>query len=190
MRAATNTKWLQLDSEPRLQLDLDDEDDLFADPKVTTPGLQTQRIVLPLLANLNHVDDAGEEKQDNASTHHPDQEEELEKPWCPEDTEDPPVLALRKKPTIGKRASPPNPLQLSQEASRLQSLPPRSTRSLAKSPHLQKSPPTRFCAPQLLLQTTNPKEARRTNPAAPKTCCNGRIHSGGLANHHCGDTST
>ena len=71
--------------------------------KVTrTPGLQTRRIVLPLLANLNRVDDAGEDEQDDTPMHNQDQEEEPEEPESPEETEDPHVLAPRKKPPIGK----------------------------------------------------------------------------------------
>jgi hypothetical protein len=70
--------------------------------KVTTPGLQTRRIVLPLLANLNRVDDAGEDEQDDTPMHNQDQEEEPEEPESPEETEDPPLLSLRKKPPVGK----------------------------------------------------------------------------------------
>jgi hypothetical protein len=58
---------------PRIQLDSDDEDDLFADPKVTTPGLQTRRIVSPSLANLNRLNDDDEE-QDDTPMHNQDQE--------------------------------------------------------------------------------------------------------------------
>ena len=68
--------------------------------------------------------------------------------------------------------------------SHFQSLPQRTTRPLAKSPHLRKIPPTHLCAPRPLLQTANPKEARSANPAAPKTRLDGRIHCRGLATHH------
>ena len=58
---------------PRLQLDSGDEDDIFADPKVTTPGLQKRSIVSLLFANLNLVADAGKDEQNDTLMNNQDQ---------------------------------------------------------------------------------------------------------------------
>jgi hypothetical protein len=125
-----------LDSDAtRLQIDSDDEDDIFADPKITTPGLQTCGIVSPALANLNRLDDAGEEEQDDTPMHNQDQEEELEEPESPEATEDPPVLASRKNPpAIGQMNVTTEPAS---SLSRSQPLPNLASLSLSLSQKVQ-----------------------------------------------------
>ena len=66
-----NSSWKR----PRLQLDSGDKDDTFADPKVTTPGLQKRSIVSLSFANLNLVANAGKDEQDDTSMNNQDQRE-------------------------------------------------------------------------------------------------------------------
>jgi hypothetical protein len=166
---------------PRVQLDSDDEDDLFSDPKVTTPGIQTRRVVSPSLANLSRLDDDDddddEQQQQDGTPMHQDQEEGPEEPNSPEETEDPAqghakistFFNLKKKPqvvggTMNVTTEPrfKSPKKPTVTEPRFKS-PSENTASASKEPtSTNKKPTNLFFAPRRPVLLTPKKKSRST----------------------------